>query len=114
MALPDIQRAQVTKLLSNFCEERVPAAVRDQVRMDFRVRGHDVELFESRPAFAAPHDWQDVDVAKFRYVKSRGVWKLYCKFRDGRWRAYQPRPEAATFEELLREVDADPTCIFWG
>jgi hypothetical protein len=27
---------------------------------------------------------------------------------------YQPLHEAADFETLLGEVDADPTCIFWG
>ncbi len=55
-----------------------------------------------------------MDIAKFRYVHARRVWRLYCKFSDGRWRSYQPYPEAATFEELLHEVEDDPTGIFWG
>ncbi len=114
MALPDIQRRNATNLLEEYCAARVPASVRDKVRLNCRVRGQALEMFESRPAFLAPHEWQDMDIAKFRYVHARRVWRLCCKFSDGRWRSYQPYPEAATFEELLHEVEDDPTGIFWG
>ena len=114
MALSEIQHRHVSQLLTEYCEARVPPTVRDQVRLGFRVLDHAVVLLESRPSIQSPHDWVDLDIAKFRYVKSTGTWKLSCKFRDDRWRAYKPLPEAATFEELLREVEEDPTCIFLG
>ena len=114
MGLSEIQLRHVSQLLTEFCRARVPAHAKDQVKLGFRSLGQSVVLFESRLAGPSPKDWLDLDVAKFRYVKSTGSWKLFCKFRDERWHAYEPLGEAATFEELLREVDADPTCIFWG
>lgn len=112
--LSELQRAQVTKLLTEFCEERVPPAIRDQLRHGFRIEGNAVELYESRPGFRPPHDWQELAVAKFRYVASRRQWRLYCQYRDLKWHEYEPRPSAASFEALLREVIKDSTGIFWG
>src|SRR2546427_8434839 len=50
MALFEIQRAQVTKGLTAFCESRVPAAVRNKMRIGFRLKGSEVVLFEERGA----------------------------------------------------------------
>jgi len=114
VALSEIQRAQVSKRLAAFCDARVPAAIRDKVRLGFRVKGGEVVLFEERPAFQAPHEWREMSVAKFKYVETRRSWRLYCQHRDLRWHTYQSLPAAARFETLLDEVAADPTGIFWG
>ncbi len=112
--LSELQHAHIAKLLGGYCEARIPQEVRDRVRLGFRITGHAVELFESRPAFRAPHEWRDHGIAKFRYVASRKVCRLYCQFRDVTWHEYEPRPEAGSLDELLAEVDRDPTGIFWG
>jgi hypothetical protein len=56
----------------------------------------------------------EAPVAKFRYVATRQVWELYCRFRDLKWHRYKPRPQSRSFQTLLDEVEKDPTCIFWG
>ena len=114
MRLSEIQQAQITKSLGAFCEARVPLAVRDKVRLGFRIAGGAVVLFEERPAFYPPHDWQESPVAKFRYVGTQRLWRLYCQHRDLHWHAYEELPEASRFATLLDEVAADPTGIFWG
>lgn len=114
MALSELQRAEVQRRLGSFCEARVPAAARGQVRMGFRVTGSSVVLFEERPAFHPPHDWQELPIAKFTYVGTRKVWRLYCQHRDLRWHSYELLREAASFKKLIEEVAADPTEIFWG
>jgi hypothetical protein len=73
-----------------------------------------VTLYEERPAFQPPHDWQEMVVAKFTYVGTQREWRLYCQHRDLRWHSYQALPAASSFAKLLDEVDADPTGIFWG
>jgi hypothetical protein len=114
MALSELHRAQISRRLKALCDRRVPAHARSQVRLDFRLGTSDVVLFESRPAFKAPHEWRDHDIARFRFVAAANEWRLFCQFRDLKWRAYQPLPSAPDFETLLREVDRDPTGIFWG
>ena len=101
MPLSERQRAHVTKRLTAYCEARVPHAVRDRVRLGFRIQGHEVVLLEERPAFDAPQKWTESPVAKFRYVASRGVWRLYCQRRDLRWHEYWLRNTAANFGTLL-------------
>jgi hypothetical protein len=113
MPFSDFERSRLTKVLTAWSEE-LPPRVRDQLRHGFRIGSSDVIIFESRPHFRPPHEWFDIEVAKFRYVSAAGEWRLFCKFRDGRWRAYQPLPSAATFDELFAEVRRDPTGIFWG
>jgi Txe/YoeB family toxin of Txe-Axe toxin-antitoxin module len=114
MALTLLQEAQISNQLSGYCQDRVPVRVRNQVRLGFRIDGHAVELLESRPGFDDPRVWREHGIAKFRYVASRRVWRLYCQYRDLKWHEYQPRPTARSFAELLDEVDRDPTGIFWG
>jgi len=114
MALSEIQQAEVNRRLGAFCEVRVPPAVRNKVRIGFRIKGTDVILFEERPAFQRPQEWREMAVAKFRYVGTQRLWRLYCQHRDLRWHAYEALPAAPSFKRLLDEVAADPTGIFWG
>jgi Protein of unknown function (DUF3024) len=85
-----------------------------KVRVGYRIAGNSVILYEERPAFHPPYDWQELVVAKFTYVETRRQWRLYCQHRDRRWHAYQALPAAANLSTLLNEVDRDPTGIFWG
>jgi len=114
VALTEIERARLTRRLTAFCEARVPAAVRNKVRVGFRIKGNEVVLFEERPAFHPPHEWQEMVVAKFTYIATQRVWKLYCQHRDSRWHSYEALPRARKFDTVLDEVAADPTGIFWG
>jgi hypothetical protein len=109
-----MQKVQVNKQLAAFCSRRVPAAVRAKLRVGFRIEGSAVVLFEERPAFRPPHDWQEMVVAKFTYVATQREWRLYCQHRDLLWHKYPALPAASSFAKLLAEVDADPTGIFWG
>jgi Protein of unknown function (DUF3024) len=114
VALTEIQKAQVDKLLTAYCAKRVPAPVRAKFRVGYRIDGNAVILYEERPAFQPPHNWQEMVVAKFMYVGTRREWRLYCQHRDLKWHAYQALPVSSSFAKLLDEVDADPTGIFWG
>jgi hypothetical protein len=112
--LSQIQTALVERLLAPICAPHPDPAVATKLRHGFRVEEYSVVLFESRPAFQAPHDWQEYDVAKFKFVKSRETWQLYCQFRDLKWHAYEPLAESPDLARLVSEVRADPTGIFWG
>jgi hypothetical protein len=114
LALTEVQKAHLAKLLTAYCANRVPPPVRSKVRVGYRVVGNAVILYEERPAFQPPHDWQEMVVAKFTYVGTRREWRLYCQHRDLRWHAYQALPAASSLAKMLDEVDADPTGIFWG
>ena len=114
VAIPELTRRNAERLLEAFCERRVPPHVRDKVRMSFATRGNSVTLVEHRPVFMRPDTWTDIGIAQFRFDATSTRWKLYCADRNGRWHRYTRKRPAADIAALLREVDRDPTCIFWG
>lgn len=114
MSLPELVKKVVEKRLSQYCREKIPARVRHQIRLDFKFRGNAVTLIEHRPYFLDPKIWTDSPVAQFRYNEKQRRWALYYPDRNSRWHEYfdvDPNPD---FDVLLREVDEDPTHIFWG
>ena len=114
MPISPFQVAQVSKLLQEYCDARVPPEIRAELEARFRFEGNSVILFERRPAFNRPGEFVEPVVAKFRYYVQRQVWVLYWRDRNQRWHRYERIPPSPAFDDLLNEVDADPTGIFWG
>ena len=114
MALPELIKHGAEKKLTAFCERRVPAHVRDQIRLIFKFRGNAVTLIETRPYFKDPSTWTESPVAQFRFGLDEKVWSLYCRDRNTRWRFYNLIQPSANLDDLIAEVDRDPTCNFWG
>lgn len=100
--------------IRRYCRARVPAQFDDQIRIEVVVRGSSVSIFECRPLWHANlTEWSKVRVAQLRYSADTRRWSLYWADRNGRWHRYgdlEPGPVA----RLLDEIEADPTCIFWG
>ena len=114
MPISPFQIARVSKVLQEYCNARVPPEVRDKVEVKFRFEGNIVFLFEHRPAFQRPGEWMEIPVARFRYFVERQEWALFWCDRNSKWRRYELIPPSPSFDDLLQEVDSDPTCIFWG
>ena len=112
--LSELQQAEAARLLEPVCRLPPEPAVRAKLRIGYRVEASAIVLFESRPRFQRPEEWGEHPVAKFRYIRARHVWELFCMFRDLKWHKYQPLPEAESLGELVAEVRRDPTGIFWG
>ena len=114
MALPDTTRRAAEKALDAFCAKRIPADLPDQVRLGYRFRGDSATLLEEREALGAPGVWVDIVVAQFRFSSRTKQWTLYCADRNSRWNEYIDTEPTHDLEALLKEVDRDPTGIFWG
>ena len=102
------------RLLATVCALSPDPAVRAKLRVEYRIEGNTVILFESRPRWQHPTEWMEEPVAKFQYVASIDRWRLFCMRRDLKWHGYTPLPQADSVEDLVREVERDPTGIFWG
>ncbi len=111
MALSEFERNRAERLLDDFARRRVPDHLRDQIRLGWVFRGDTVTLFEARPLLRNPALWAESKIAQFR--RAEPGWLLHWRDRNGRWHAYQGA-EPGRLENLLAEVDRDPTGIFWG
>jgi hypothetical protein len=114
MPFPELIKHGVGKKFAAFCERRVPPHIRDQIRLIFKFRGNTVTLIETRPYFMDPSIWTESPVAQFRFDIDKKVWCLYCRDRNTRWHFYDLVKPSANLDDLIAEVDRDPTCIFWG
>jgi Protein of unknown function (DUF3024) len=102
--VPEIAVARIER----WCRERVPEPVRDRVRVECEVDGRDVTVVEARAPWRPDlgPDWTRLPVARLRYLRSRQVWRLYRRDRQV--------PFASSVDELLTEIDRDPTAIVRG
>jgi hypothetical protein len=109
-----IELARAEELLAPLCRPHPDPKVSAVLQIGHRVEGSAVVLFESRPRFQKRDEWGEHPVAKFRYVKSRSQWQLYCMMHDLKWHRYEPLPDSPDVATLIEEVRRDPTGIFWG
>ena len=115
MALPEFVAHQVENTLTKYCENRIPPHVRDKIRLEYTRRGSRITLLERRPNWRDPSaKWTALPVARFEYHADKGHWTLHCADRNERWHLYESLEPTKRFEDLLEELDRDPTGIFWG
>ncbi len=106
----DVARVQ------RWCRARVPAHVRDQIRVEADVADRHVTIVECRPPWRddGGGEWTRFPIARLRYGKATRLWSLYWRDRHSKFHAYDRVPATERVEDLLAEVDRDPTAIFWG
>ena len=113
MAIPELEVARVRRMLDKFCN-RVPVAVRSKLAYVYRFEGNSVLLSERRPHYQNRTRHTELAIAKFVYSPRIGGWSLRWSDRNGRWRQYDGFENVLQFRNVIREVEADPTCIFFG
>ena len=113
-ALPELDVARARRYVDDL-NARVPDHVRDQIRYELDLAPGTLTIVECRPPWHedAGSEWSRSPVARLSYTKARGEWSLQSLDQNGKYRTY-PHAPAAVISELLEEITADPTGIFWG
>lgn len=114
-ALPELDVARARR----YVDERnadMPFDARDQVSYELDVAPTSLTIVKCRPPWreGIGTDWTRFPIARLRYVKVRREWSLYWRDRNLKFRLYDRVPPTASVQDLLDEVSADPTSIFWG
>ncbi len=71
---------------------------------------------ECRPPWSATvgPEWTQMPIARLGYSKKNSEWTLCFADRNGKFHRYREHDPTPYVAELLAEIGADPTCIFWG
>ena len=59
-------------------------------------------------------EWTSLPIARLRYTADGKSWTLNWRDRNLRFHIYDLLAPSRRVEDLLTEIDRDPTCIFWG
>ena len=112
MALPELDVARVQR----WCAERVPEYARRQVRVECHVAARHLTVVERRAPWGEGlgPEWTSFPIARLRYSATDQRWTLYWRDRNLSFHLYDLLPPSNRVEDLLTEVDRDPTCIFRG
>jgi len=109
--LPELDIARVRR----WCERRVPRR-RDQVRVECDIGSRQLTIVECRPPWGQGigPEWTRLPIARLRYTQATNTWTLYWRDRNLRFHRSDQIGPSPQIEDLLREIDRDPTAIFWG
>jgi Protein of unknown function (DUF3024) len=110
--LPELDIARVRR----WCEQRVPAQARDQVRVECDVAPRHLTIVERRPPWrqGAGPEWTRSPIARLHYTRATNTWTLYWRDRNLPFHRYDQIEPSPQIDDLLREIDRNPTAIFWG
>jgi hypothetical protein len=104
------------QLVRRWAQERTPAEFRDRTRVDVDVQPRGLTIVECSlmPNIDGELDWLRVPSARLSYSSGTGEWTLYCFDSNSKVRRYPDFEPSTRIQDLLDEVEEDPTCIFWG
>ena len=114
MALSDITLKIAEPAISSYCKSRSPEKLKDQIRITYKIRGNSITIYEERVYFKYSSKWSKSQVAQFKFDDKSLKWELFCSDRNLKWHSYMETYPERDITKLLKEVDEDPTGIFWG
>lgn len=84
--------------------------------MECEVAARHLTIVECRPPWRGDEEveWTRLPIARLNYSQASKTWSLYWRDRNSRFHTYDRIAPSTTIEDLLAEVDRDPTAIFWG
>jgi hypothetical protein len=114
LAFSEIELKRIEGVVAPFCDRRSPAHARHQVRTEYRVKGHDVLIVEVRVVWDEPSRWMDHGIAKLRFNRNAGDWRLFWQRVSLKWESYKPLASSRDLAVLVGEIDRDPHGCFFG
>lgn len=109
--MDDFTKKRINKIMENYTKNKIPQHLQNQLKLNYKIRGNNVTLFEERPAFMSDQ-WVQLDIAQFRL--DEGKWSVFWKDSKGKWHFIDDIQSDEDFEKQLNIVDNDNRGMFWG
>jgi hypothetical protein len=114
MAFTELELARIKRTVGDLCSRRTRPELKGQVSLEYRVAGHDVTIYERRPHWDGTPGFTQEGVAKLKFTRRTGKWRLLWQRADLKWHAYTPQSSCAELSDFVSEIDADPWGCFFG
>ena len=108
---PELDLARVRR----FCRDRVPAHVRDRIRLDLEQAGRRLTIIERRAPWTPEigPEWTSSRFAQLRLHATEQTWTLYWADRNNVWHRDLIEPTTQV-DRLLARISDDPANRYWG
>ena len=102
--------------VQRWCEARVPEHARHRVCGKCDVAARHLTILERRAPWRDDYgpEWSSFPIARLRYTATINTWILYWRDRHLKFHRYDMIDPAPQIEDLLTDIDRDPSAIFWG
>ncbi len=114
MPFSELELKQIEQIVGAFCVRHSPVHLRDKLRLEYSIKGHEVVIVERRPQWDDPSRWIESPTAKVKYIRSANKWRLYWMRADMKWHEYPGLSSSNRLDDLVQEIDADPFACFFG
>ncbi len=114
MAFDELELKRIDRTVGSLCRELKPPQSAEELRTVYEVQGHTVTMYEDRPPWDGVGEWTHRGLARFRYVRSSGLWSLHWMRADLRWHRYDRAPWTADLAALVAVVAEDEYGAFFG
>jgi hypothetical protein len=114
MALSEFENKLFEKPVKEYCANKYPAHIRNELYLDYEIKDQSIILFTVRPRWDNPSETMKGMIAKATYVKSKKVWKLYWQRADLKWHGYEPKPAVKSVDKFIQVVEEDAYGCFYG
>lgn len=104
------------QFVQRWAEDRTPPEFRDRMRVDVETHPRGLTIVECSlmPNMRGESDWLCVPSARLGYTSGTREWTLYWFDRNSKVHRYPDFEPSTDIQDLLDEIEDDPTCIFWG
>ncbi len=109
--LDTFTKKRIEKIMNAYVDKKIPKHLRNQIKLNYKLRGNNVTLVEERPAFMSS-EWVEMDIAQFRLDQKK--WKVYWRDSRNKWHFVEDITPDEDFEKQLKIVDENNQGIFWG
>lgn len=114
MAFSELELKRIEKTVGAFCIARTPQHIKDELSVEYSIKGHDVLIYEKRPCWKNPSEYMEEGVAKLKYTRTTNTWQLFWQRATLKWQSYEPFPQSKDIGELVKVIDADRYGCFFG
>ena len=115
MALSIEDLGEIDKVIGRWCLARVLPQLKGLIDYDYEVDDQAVSIFEVRPVWRGePGEVSRQPIARFRYVKYTGFWKIFWMRSSGKWQSYEPLFEVNGLDDALMVIETDTHGCFFG
>jgi hypothetical protein len=114
MAFSEIELKKIDRFVGGLCRKRTPEKYKNELKFEYRIKGHDVEIIEIRPFWKNPTEMTELSVAKLKFNRAKNIWVLFWKRASGKWQKYEPSKDKKDLAGLVAEIDHDEFGCFFG